>query len=1102
MKRFSKFWLLFALSTLVATSGVASLHTNYAPQTFVLNESIKHTAANERINFNATTRLSTIISDIGPVLMDDNNTIFQLDWFGNRVWSTNVFQSLVDADYIAPEGTAYPIFGFPKGVAVIGWTYSSLTKKIYLLIPATRTSNENVSENWKFQYVVPIDPKTGILEITTPETTPRIDVRDSTWNGTHAGLGFQFAIISQLGDGSIVIYGLLDLSGIANGAAGFAVFSPGTNTIRRDRQIFGIRPREYNYTVDGLNFFYVSPITTVPISPTHALFFTHNQVTNNIYVHLTDNNFALSNKLWRTSPLRWVPPEIRDGFKRIPGRDPLVLNNNYGFTNNYYFNTVNNETWLPYLDKIFFIRPNGSEIGYETSSIELPKLRSALAPWDSGIIYSSYLDLRGDLFFNMATWDAVKKDWNIGSTIYKLSATTKRYTPYADLATSDNPDISKNTSGFKIFAIPVQVGKIMLINKDTGVAVAVDEDPAAPGTGRIIGTLNGAHSFLRSPDFSLNLGAQFLLPSQLQPQNFRASGTGSIVNYEVLNVDDSAGTIEVKATINYVPWFENATSTNVNSTQVTKIFNGLKTTSSLRLEQLDYQLARSRIDFIDDEAIKRRNLFNLTNNHIDLSVLKQLSYEVNNPNFATGEFQVIARLKKYHPVIDPHGPVQNLAINKTYQALPVDGNNTDYRIDLIGGSSLVGGQLHQVRSVNINSLPAIVQFLLANSHPTALAQKKEQTLDLLIDRLKLKGYPLFKLDTQITANAQNNQLTISITVPAAINEKLGFGTTAQTITTVYTGFNNKIARTQPNLTFDKFDQPQIDQDQVIVNVNNLKNRADQKKLSSFLPSEVNISHLWNYFFAHNDFNLEANLGINLFPDNVRGTLGVTLTKQNHSTLDLFKNHEVINVTIQGFKRTAPEHYQQNGISFANANDERLLQLQRSKNASEVSYQDINQLVSLGADLSGQMPNFQLTAQNTRLLANNNLGELSVIITLPFENRSPARSNQIGLPNVYQHTFRNFSRTQANTSLFQVLNQEQLTTQLDLSQLTKEQVFANLNSFILRSKGYRITSVDQITVSYSKTLDVVYITYDFSNQRDLEPDSPVYFTAVYKLSQPK
>ncbi|MDQ0513579.1 hypothetical protein J2Z62_000017 [Mycoplasmoides fastidiosum] len=1099
-KKLSKFWFYFLIGSISVSSLLLPTFINEI-KTFdatISKKQLQQDSA-EVINFNASTRLPTIISNVGPVLMDANNTIFQLDWFGKRVWSTNVKQQLIDKGHIAPTGTNAAILGFPQGAAVIGWTYSSITSKIYLHIPATIKGNDQGDNNWKYQYIVPLDPVTGRLELEAPEKTPRINVSSSTWNGRGGSLGFQYGIISQLGDGSIVIYGLLDLSGISNGGAGYLVFSPGTNTLRQGGQIFGISPTDYYHRIEGLNFFNVLPINTVPISRTNSLFITHNARTNNIYVHLTDNNFGVANKLWKDSPLLWNPPAANTGFRPIPKNNPLNINNNYGITNNYYYNTVNNETWLPYLDKIFFIRPNGSALGYEASSIELPKLRSGIVPWDSGVIYSSYLDLRGDLFFNMATWDGNKNDWTIGSTIYKLSATTKRYTPYVDLATSDNPDISRNTSGFKIFAVPVQVGKIMLINKETGIAVAVDEDPAAPGSGRIIGTLNGAHSFLRSPDFSLNLGAQFLLPSQLQPQNFRASGTGSIINYEVVNADDTKGTIEVKATINYVPWFETATSTNVTSTQVTRTFTGLKTTQALKFDVLDYQLSNTRVDFIDDEALKKRNLFNLANNDIDSSLQTKLSYSVQNVNRDTGEFQVKASLANYTPVIDANGPEQSFEVSQTYQALAATTVTSEYQIGLVSGSSITGGHLNQVASVALTNLPPVLQFLLSGSRPSSLIQQKDHLLDLLIDHNKFKAYPLFKLDIDFTTNPQNNQLTAKIIIPAAINQQLGLGEQQQIIQTTYTGFSTTGAREKPFVNFETFNNPIIDGDVVQLNLNDLKNSSERRSLLNLLPSDIRINHLWNYFFKHNDFNVEENLGMTLLPDNVQGTLDVVLTKRNHSALALFQNYEVIHVKIEGFRQATPQNYQQHGISFVNPNSETLLQLQRQKNASEVTYQDVNRLVIFGTDLLKQSPNFSLTNQNTKLFANNNLGELSVVITLPFTNRLQTPTNQISLPNIYQYTFRNFSRTQANTSLFQTLSQEQLTTQLDLTQLTPEQIFANSSSFVLRSEGYKLTSANQISVQYSKTLDVVYITYDFSGQRDLEPDVPLYYTAVYKLN---
>ncbi|MDQ0513578.1 hypothetical protein J2Z62_000016 [Mycoplasmoides fastidiosum] len=1096
-KKLSKFLFYFLIGSVSVTSLLLPTFVNKVrtSDATVTKKHLQQDSA-EIINFNASTRLPTIISNIGPVLLD-GNTIFQLDWFGKRVWSTDVKQQLVDMGHIAPEGANAPIFGFPKGTAVIGWTYSSITNKIYLHVPATIKGNDSGNRNWKFQYIVPLDPVTGRLELVAPEETPRFDVSGSTWNGQGGGLGFQYGIISQLGDGSIVVYGLLDLSGIANGGSGYLVFSPGTNTLRPAGRIFGIN--DYHFKVDNLDFFYVLPINTVPISRTNSLFITHNAVSNNIYVHLTDNHFGVANNLWRTSPLRWAPPSTSTGFRPLRKNDPLNINNNYGITNNYYYNAVNDETWLPYLNKVFFIRPNGSPLGYEANSIELPKLKSGIAPWDSGIIYSSYLDLRGDLFFNMATWDANKRDWTIGSTIYKLSATTKRYTPYVDLATSDNPDIFKNTSGFKIFAVPVQVGKIMLINKETGIAVAVDEDPAAPGSGRIIGTLNGTHSFLRSPDFSLNLGAQFLLPSQLQPQNFRASGTGSIVNYEVLKVNDTEGSIEVKATINYVPWFETATSTNVTSTQVTRTFTGLKTTKDLKFDVLDYQLLNARVDFIDDEAVKKRNLFNLANNDIDPGLQSQLSYAVQNTNNDTGEFDVKAGLTNYRPIIDTNGPEQSLEVSETYRALPVTTDSATYQIGLINGSSITGGTLNQVSSVDVSTLSPVLQLLLTGSRPSTLIQRKDHLLDLLIDRTKLKGYPLFKLDVDFVTNVQDDQLIVTITIPAAINQQLGFANQQQVIKTTYTGFSDPRIREQPFINFETFNKPIINEDVVRLDLNDLKNAAERTSLLNLLPSEIRINHLWNYLFKHNDFNVEEHLGMTLLPDNVQGTLDVVLTKRNHSVLALFNNHEVIHVQISGFKQAAPEQYYQNTISFVGASSEALLQLQRQKNASEVTYQDVSKLINLGADLLKQSPGFSLTEQNTQLFANNNLGELSVVIRLPFSNRAQTRTNQISLPNIYQHTFRNFSRTQANTSLFQTLTQEQLTTQLDLHHLTPEQIFANLDHFVLRSKGYQLTSANQINVTYSNTLDVVYITYDFSHQRGLEPDLPLYYTAVYQLN---
>ncbi|MDQ0513585.1 hypothetical protein J2Z62_000023 [Mycoplasmoides fastidiosum] len=1103
MKKISFFLLLtigaFSASSILLASQLNQMSTEQ-------NQGLKinrHAEADDLIKFNANTRFPTIISEIGPVLFNDN-TVFQLDWFGQTVWSTNVKSELVAKGHIAPEGVGAQIFGFKAGIAVIGWTYSHITKKIYLHVPATRAGNDTENDNWKFQYIVPLDPKTGKLELVAPEQTPRFDARGSTWHGEIANLGYQYGIISQLGDGSIVIYGLLDLSGISNGGSSYAIFSPNTNTLTTGGKIFGIEKPMPKFRIGDLALYLVKPINTIPISSTNALFITHNPRTNYIHAHLTDNKFGIGNSLWKDSPLTRIPPDTSTGYRAIDERDPLILNNNYGMTKDYYHNPITGETWLPYLDKIFFINPNDSTLGYGATSTNLPKIKSGVAPWDSGIIYSSYLDLRGDLFFNMATWDGATQDWNIDTTIYKLSATTKQITPYVTLTTSDNPDILKENQHFKIFAIPTQVGKIMLINKKTGIAVAIDENPKNLGFGRIIGTLNGDHSFLKSPDFNLNVGAKFRLPSQLQADNFTANGNGNIVNYNVTDINDNDGAITVQATINYVPWFASQdNNANVKTTQITKTFTNLGTVNDLQFSELDYQLEKSRIDFINDTVIKNFDLLNLTDNGFSEQLRSKIKYQVQNVNSTEGTFDVHWSLENYAPIIDPNfAPKLSLTKTKTYKAIPTT-DTTGYQIGLINGSAVVNGTLTNVAKTSFNNLPHANQLLLKNISPSALVKDKRKTLDLLIDRSKLKGYPLYLMDVTLTPNDQERTLTVQIKIPQSVNEKLKLGgNQEQSFQTIYTDLGTS-SQVTPALSLEKFEKTTITANLIQANLQQLKDGSVRNELIHSLASQMSIANLWNQIFTHNNFDYQNVFEISLVPDNIKGSLQIILLNKSNFAFDLFQgsnsNRKITVIEITGFQKITPDTYDQNQIQFAGPTDVNLVALQTHKLASQVSVNDLQQLVTIGSEIQRQFPNFSLNTINTTLTANDVSGQLNVLISLTNENKVLANHDQVRLPKIYQYTFTDFAKQDGSAKSFQPFSQSQLTTKLDLKSLTSQYIFEHQSDFILRQKGYTLNSASEIEVVYAEELNAIFITYNFANQPEHQDDEINNFSVVYRVS---
>ncbi|UUD37997.1 lipoprotein 17-related variable surface protein [Mycoplasmoides fastidiosum] len=456
----------------------------------------------------------------------------------------------------------------------------------------------------------------------------------------------------------------------------------------------------------------------------------------------------------------------------------------------------------------------------------------------------------------------------------------KKISVYVDLSNSDNPDILKDREHFKIFAVPTQVGKIMLINNKTGIAVAIDENPKISEVGRILGTLNGKHSFVQSPNFNLNLGANFLLPSQLSTENFKANGNGTISNYDVLSVDDNKGTITLKATINYLPWFENETSNNVTTTQIIKTFSGLKTIKDLQFEKLNYQLANAQVDFIDANVLESMKLFNLKDNQISNHLKPNLKYSIENMSNSTGKFTVKVNLNKYRTEIDPRSPEQTYNLTYKYKALPVFKNKNDYQIGLLNGCSLKAGLVNKIEVTNLNELPEIQRTILTKIYPSYLAKRKNEVLDLLIDRTKLKGYPLFLVKTRVIANDQAGTLKVELTIPADVNKRLGFkNLKEQTFSTTYTGFPIPNSKISPQFSLNKFNKIATQNHLINVNLSNLKDRDNRSKLGNSLSSQIKIEDLWENIFEHDHFNYSDEFDIALIPDDIKGKLKIFYLKR-------------------------------------------------------------------------------------------------------------------------------------------------------------------------------------------------------------------------------
>ncbi|UVD81804.1 lipoprotein 17-related variable surface protein [Mycoplasma iguanae] len=1136
MKNFWKrisFWF-FGLFTLITSFTLVGLATNghftTAKTVQVDNKNLLEAtnirndtaAAKEITQFQSSPNINTIITESGPILYDKNK-IYAVDWFGEKKWEVDVYQFLVKRGLRRNgNNTILNSNAHASRVQIYlnldqawnNWIYHEPTKRIYILTTVSDMNTRNKNNKRNYQYIFPINALTGELPADGDDSQiKRLDGSFSLSNSL-AYAGGQYYQISTLGNGNIVIF-YTRSAGVANGGTSGYIFNPFTNELR-NVSILVNNVRAGAAAFPDLHGWELRILNIIPVSKTLNFvllvrgggtgnnYYGDNSGLGAIFVMPADENLKVINaardrfqkNASRQALIKyWVPPNKNFETGNVANRQ------DYGYNSSFFVNPITRVLQFSIYNKIFFVKenPGGRNGGFTYTSVDLPVVNNdnnnnLRVYQNEGILYSGYFDLLGDYYFNMATWR--NNQWIVQPKIYRLRSTdgNPSIIEFLDLRNSGIDDINKEIEHFKIFPTPNQVGKIMIKNTKTGIAAAIVTDPNNPNVGKLLGTLNGSSNFLVRPGFHISNSSNLLLPSELANSNFLPNGQNDIINkIEVTQIDDKSGTITVKASISYLPWFEDGTSSNYQFLEEENKFSNLKKIQDISgwTDRLSNNLTNLYIEFFDEAKAEAINLFKL--NAVLNNILTPNKYKIINKNIDTGEVTLEYSIQ-YHNNTSILGPLQSFnAGQKTYKMM--GKKDLKPEIHLIGGSNIIKDKHVDItRNINIDQYSNLQLFKTNGLLPSNIANNGSSFLTNFLDMDKLLGYQLTDLKFSMEPNDSTGSLTVEITIPASMNRVLNQGTTDSKIKSTYTGFSKT---NEYSFNFNQFEKVETTLVNSILNVKDLKDENLKTKYTNFLPSEVNWQEIFYDLFELKGFEFDA-FEIKFSADDFTGNLVLEIKlkpeyvrfNKNTPFEAAFNNLKIL---IGGFNKINEIQSVSNQVIFKDENDPAVAQLQ-TKLAYQITAQDALSLIEFTPNENIS----EITTKNIILFPNNKARSLTIVVDLSmdkenFNNKGPS---EVRLQNSYIKTYTNFGSFQRDGLEIQLLSDQQLPAFVDRSAITADYIFSNLKTFIPILNGYKITSRDQIEINQIAFSRKLFVTYNFENQKDLSNFAIKKFSVVY------
>ena len=876
-------------------------------------------------------QMPIISVDTGPIVYYGSK-ITSLDWFGAERWSIDFADQNKYAQYF--PGTKDNIFvEWPYG-AFTNWAIDKKNNVLWILTNSKHTTSDKRANNVPPQNILKIDTISG--NILGKYSLPGFK-QDQVIAGQY-NLYYQ---IQLLDSGKLVIFSQgSDLWGYN------WVFDPNEKD-----------PNKQFVFSDAKTFPQNQIITDISKGKNEASAWSRYivPITNNVNILVVVDRSSVNSDLSKATGDLFMFL-VDDNFRRIPITDSnSPWYNGYriqniwtyqtegGWSYRYgdkfskaFFKTVNGRTYFTAYDKFFVFYPNFKE-GYGVHLSEFT--------FDNKRAVSSYtIDPSENLFYKLVD----------DNKIYKLEITGTSYEntkfnsySYYDLSGNVETSIKDHAKNFVIFNVPGYSGSIMMINSkiipnaahkknitDTGeqdkikaegygISVAVVENANNAGTGDSKGLLNTDKAFIKSSDFTINPNVlSNKLPSEINRNDLTISNNGFFTNNptkdEHGNIkypqfkktvmednDNSKDNLTITANIDQIPWFVNngIMPGNIPPLTITKQFRtgqNIQQRITWKDASLDYDFKNTLPSKLNVSDVQRFDPFdiNLTSQQTSVSGIKypQKSYQIVNHNDENGQVTIRTTLK-YLP-IDVEAKAENVIQQTFDHTYSIFKKNDNKNFNFVGNNN---------PNEDIKAIPQLKELSQSNLLPSSFNAQDIASILKFINTDTSSGYPISKMEFQVSADDTQGTLTISGRLPDGYYE----GQNNQTFSKTYTGLNK------------------VSDYSLFVNQNPSSFNKKQ-----YRPSEIDEQVLYENFINYNGFN-SSDIELQLTPNDETGQLNIKLVLDGNypssvtTAWSFTKENDsyVKNESISGFK-TTEEYENQYVVKFKDDNSQSLRELKK------------------------------------------------------------------------------------------------------------------------------------------------------------------------------
>ena len=778
---------------------------------------IKPLVPSEFINTNG-----TIVSNSGPII-SWGNKISSVDWFGAERWS-------IDAAQFLPNGVSSSNWVSAWNRAFTNWAINRKENILYF------TTNKKRNDLNSKQRLIGISIENG-------KTVLNVDI-------DNLGTDLLFSL-QVLANNNVVI------------------FSPGGDKLsnilydvktKTQTKIISERPEIMSNIPGNIKESRIV-VNIIPIS-----------VNKNIFVSYNSNNSETGN----TGYNAWIG-FVDDKMQPIIKDTSNQWNKSVKVTTNpkrYYqdvrdrpspsfFQLLDGRIVTFFYNTILLIdskKSNSDGLVYQTKEVE-----DDVVSWT--------VDTENNIFYKLKNSTEIRKLPIIQNGFGQSSV-------YYNLQTSQNQKIKDNSTNFQMYPVYNHSGTLMLISNNNktipnnnnlpnttqtsnyGLAMAISKNPYDNRSGDSQGLLNTDEAFQFSADFLLPdniIGNK--LPSEIISNDLIITNRGFLtkkancIPFSKV-MDEKAGTLEVTAYIDQIPWFisDGKMPSNILPTKITKKYTGLnqiESRISWKQTSSDYDFKNTLPSKVNSDDLKRFDpaTFNLNSQTVvDTSgkiIYPKKTYSIKSVNDENGEISIKAKYD-YMPLGVASIPQNALSVESEHTYIIF--KKTDSKQFVFTGQT----NSKSKNPVDVKVIAELNEFLKKDILPSCFSSLSKNSNSLFLHFINTNlsaGYPTSKMAFSFVANDQAGTLTINAKLPENYYPD---SVASNSFSQVYTGLNK-----ESDYLFQ------------------WKNKPDLSNKHLLLPSQIMKSEIFSKFVNYRGFN-PLDMDVQLFPDDFLGTLKVQI----------------------------------------------------------------------------------------------------------------------------------------------------------------------------------------------------------------------------------